>query len=281
MPWSCAWARPCSWGWNVTWMELVTVWDGSEVLGVRLVREEEMQNACPLESWYWLTGYDVLHLFCQESGDSLCLSVPKIWLRPWWSEPRRCSWWMVESSKLRNFKVAPATNMWPPRIEIAWCCCVWLYPRSGFYRPAPRSVLGEPAFLTLQRLEPQLLVARNRTAWDHKRTNASSRNMCDKENLSCWIGTRVHILWDAVCSNEKNFPCLSQGLSPCCALMLSATCSLETCWGKRVLCSTSAHWSTSGSGSVIVWLPWWNASNFPNSTVSKSMVVPTSYLCEL
>lgn len=28
-------------------MELVTVWDGSEVLGVRLVREEEMQNACP------------------------------------------------------------------------------------------------------------------------------------------------------------------------------------------------------------------------------------------
>ena len=24
----------------------MTIWDGSEVLGVRLVREEEMQNAC-------------------------------------------------------------------------------------------------------------------------------------------------------------------------------------------------------------------------------------------
>lgn len=46
-------------------MELVTIWDGSEVLGVSL--DAKRMPYYSLESWYWLTGYDVLHLFCKES----------------------------------------------------------------------------------------------------------------------------------------------------------------------------------------------------------------------
>lgn len=68
---------------------------------------------------------------------------------------------ILKAAKFRGFTCNKHVTT---SVRIVFCCI----QGGGFNGPAPRSVLGEPAFLTLQRLEPQLLAGSIQTSGDHR-----------------------------------------------------------------------------------------------------------------